>query len=418
MSNNPSVILQQLIDILRISNVSDHTNSLKHEYIFYRFCTDYVQKSQDRLQKLMQPILRKIISLIRLYARFKGIVDPLTTNLLCQMYLTTTNSYSTGSIVDSWTDIEAAIDTNGNIREIFYLIDEFLHQGCAVMNHLLYEADWSDPIFEQINQTYLEQKIRLNGTNIGLDSDGPIDSVRQSIKTKLSTSNLPSNSICQLWNNKNTAHPVNRLQSVVEYNRLVPFLSHSDVFCIRSLDDRLFKVPKICDDKIRSQGISSFPIFSMSTVTYPALSDRELKWCLTKNPNCMYDQIIPWKSGCCYYQPSAHSVMNKVSELFSCANRVTSLSGHTIIELDLFKLLDKDFDTHKESYVIYIMASMIPYGHHSAHEILSPASYFGITYDLTADTFSQIKNICPDISDQILLSYEAEFDRLLDIQSS
>ena len=423
MSSDPDIIIQQLSDILRMDERPDRIDSLRHEYLMYRFCTDYVfnLSRTDGLSKI-RGFLRKIIELIRAFARSRGVTDDRTMQILCTMYLTS-NTLSTGSVLNKWAVIEQIIYVNGNIRELFYLLDEFLHQGCEVMNWFLYQTDCVDNLTIQgLNHSYIEEKIRQNANNMGIQTDAlSVGQIQSEILSHLSKSGLAPQTLCQLWNNKNNSNPINRIQSVVEHSRLVPFINHSDVFCIRTLDDRLFAMPKICDDLIRSKKTASdFPTFTSQTIKYPILSDREVDWCKSKNSNYEYDGIIPWRSGCCSYQPLplTESVIGRVSELYVCANRVTSLSGHTIINLDLFKILDEAFDQSVRSYVIMIMATMIPYGHHSAHEILSPASYFGVDYDLTADTENQIRSLDPLFDPKTLATYQREFDQRFSTKSS
>lgn len=392
MSSDTKIITQHLIDFMRITDVESKSKSIEYEYQMYVYCTKYLDtmKGQQALSRL-RLFLSKIIALIRSFALSKGLNDERTHQILCEMYLVS-DGLSTGAVMAKWENIEAIV-SEGNVREVFYLIDEFLHQGCEVMNWFLYETNCLENKLD-LNGEYIKSKIEKNASNIGIDvSKFSFKDLQSEVLNHLRKSNINRRSLCQLWNNKVNSNRTNRLQSMVEYARHVPFINHSEAFCLRTLDDKLFMRPNICDDLIRSRRIGTdFPVFTRDLLTSPVLSAREEEWCRNKNTNFDFDQIIPWRSGCCLYQPlGSDSIIGRISELYVGANRVTSQSGHTIINLDLFSLLDKDFDEWKKSYVVLIMASMIPYGHHSAHEILSSASYYGIEYDLTLDIDEQIK---------------------------
>jgi hypothetical protein len=126
------------------------------------------------------------------------------------------------------------------------------------------------------------------------------------------------------------------------------------------------------------------------------LSNREKKHARKLNKNFDNDQIIPWKGGCCYYYTNEGTVTYAISELYN-KPRTTSYSGHTIMELEFLSLF-KNFDSWKEIYVLCIMATMIPYCHHTGHEIFTTSTYWGIKYDIRKDQATNLKNLVNIIS--------------------
>lgn len=408
MSFEPRIILAHLKDY-----VAEPTpEGINHEYIFYRFCTDVIENNKDLIENRLRNILSKIIILIKKYLFEKKLE---TNELVHEVFITmilTGSGPNTGSILDNWDNVQAVI-TDGNLRELFYVLDEFIHNGCNIMSWFLYER-YQDNFKDipNLNHTFIDNKIKQIAQVIGINPDQK--HIQKEIYNLLNKSKSSNFIKCQLWNNKSNSVPTIRMQSIAEYLRYSQFLNYIDIFCMRSTDDKMFVEKKMCSDYYLAYP-DKFPTFNNKIITSPPLSKREEEWCRKYNPNYDFDGIIPWKSGCCIYQPVMDSVIGKVSKVYKNANRVTSYSGHTILDLDLFRVFDDEFDYWKEVYVISIMYVMIPYGHHSAHEILSPATYFGIKYSLNKSTETQINDLMMNklgelVSGIDIRIYQSEYD--------
>jgi len=371
----------------------------KEEMLGYLFTTRFADQYQD----VILPKLRQIVSnLVKItydfYSKFKRETRRKVIEVCIAELLTCDKCRNTGAVTSDFANIVGIIK-DGNIREIFFVMDEFIHNCCFIMSWLLYCHDIDHLVKtyglseENImlklkyvaeiisgskqknfsNKTYLQNFIR---TCLGTKYDNYAG------KGKIYHNIYPwevveTPSICHLWNMQERTYYSHKLLFQLEYQRNADHPKQYKPYGVEIGDTSVFDPPDICYDNKKSYRDS----IKIDDVQLPPLSLRELNFLKQTNRDVEINRLANWKGGCCYYYVKNDTVTYKIS-LDKHKPRMTSYSGHIILDFELLSLLDPDFESWKGIYLLIIMATMIPYCHHSTHEIFSTATYWGIDYDI------------------------------------
>lgn len=412
--NQPRNIFDHIHDFIEAKNEQGY----RHEYIMYRFSTEFISVNNHIIVSHLQTIIKKIVDIIRMFLiEYKKVTNTMTQNIYIATQLTSSGySRNTGAIPNEWENIEQILnDKDANIREIFCVMDEFIHKSCHIMSWFLYQK-YLDQYWEKLsiyNDEKIKSKIRYvteilmgyKDINILSDHVKLKQFVKDNIQNKWADKKLPS--ICHLWTDKADTPRTSKLIYLTEYQRYIKFKNMSNAFCYDWVDDSIFQEHRICKDNNFTD--ENNPGFLIDNIQLPPLSSRERKWAQTLNPNIVYDKIIPWKGGCCTMIPHKNTVVYNVTLMYEKATRATSYSGHAIMNMELLSLLDPEFNQWCGIYAMCIIATMVPYCHHSSHEILTSISYCGIPYNLIATTSDIIKNILGTVPN---IDIDSMFDKI------
>ena len=298
-----------------------------------------------------------------------------------------TNKYNTGVITKSGLRViinhimrDLPINDELNIRECLCIIDQFIYYGCEPLSWFIYVKFCGNNIPQELNgllnNSNINKKICeiakiISGSNQQWFTIEPknivptkkliFDMLGKRIRDK-DTFDYPwkdNSRICQFLTNAYFFYPNFIYSSDIQFQR---------------------KTVVKCNRKP----------FMAKNIAYPPLSKRELSH--INNVNSDHANTgIHWEGGCHYSTPNLLGVSFGLAK----ANRKDisiSNSRHTIVNMELLSLF-VGFEEWKEIYVFCLMATMIPYCHHTAHEILNASTYKGITYNFKSSYEGNFSNM-------------------------
>lgn len=399
---------------------------LKGTYIAYRFSTYFVEKYHDQINNHILKLIKIFVEICKLYCLENSISDH--NEYILNILTTEDKSRNTGSIGKNIKFLKEILDQTGepaNIRELFCIIDEIIHNGCEVISWLLFVKYCSDSLPENIvgelnskciykklifiaetitggKQNFFNNQVELKkyiyellgtkypvykGKHPYLNNDYPW-------KAK----GFPS--VCHLWGTQERTYSTHKLLFNIEFQR-----SSNETGIYKWWDTMGYNAPTICKYP-EANNIA----FISDDITMPKLTSRELNHAKSLNKNFDEDHVVPWKGGCCYYHTTTDTITYKISEMYNKA-RTTSYSGHTVMDLEFLSLF-KDFDDWKEVYILCIIATMLPYCHHTDHEILTVSTYWDIDYDITKDQKSNLIYLIEKLYKKNILNFDLEIDKI------
>ena len=377
----------------------DDDKCIDEEMLAYIFATGVVEHNKGTILERLRSLLKKIIKImVDYYTIFEHEKNKTVYEQAIATILTCKSCRNTGAIKTSFNNILGIIE-DGNIREIFFIIDEFIHRGCFIASWLLY----CNPVEKIVNDYGLSRddvlkkykyviEVLTGSTNpkygVQKYSEPFIKEFLGTPYVKYSGKYITVNnkypweipyppSICNLWNMQEKSYFSHKLLFFLEHQRYSDMPQQQNPFNIEIGDTDGFQSPNICYDTTYEYD----RIPHVDDIKMPALSNREKEYMKEFNRDIDYNKLITWKQGCCYYYAKDNTVTYKISSNKN-KPRIISYSGHIILDFELLSLLDPDFDKWKGIYLLCIMATMIPYCHHSTHELFSTATYWGIDYDI------------------------------------
>jgi len=380
----------------------------REEMLAYMFVTQFVQNNAEIILPKLRKIMQMVVKVSNDYfQQHMGEQNQNIIDVAVATVLTCEKCHNTGAIDSNWGTIEQTM-REGNVRELFFVFDEFVHNGCYIGSWLLYchPIDFIVTTYDLSRQNvilklkYVAEVIAGSKQSL-FDED---DKLELFIKTYLGTKydkyrgkgkeytdvypwevgEFPS--YCNLWNMQERTYFSHKLLFLIEYQRNIEFTKQKTPFGFQLGDASVFDQPPICN--ARSANFS----FKVDEIQLPPISSREYNYYKKTNRDIADNKIILWKSGCCSSYVKDETVTYKLAADMS-KPRVTSYSGHVITDLELLSLFDVEFELWKEIYMICVMATMIPYCHHSAHEIFSVCTYWNIPYDIEQDYFVNFKRV-------------------------
>lgn len=395
------------------------TQLVNEELYSYLFSSYFCMEYENVICSKLYAITLKLINIIKsyylnfhiTYYNIQNGTDTITINAFIANIITIFNVNS-GTFTLNILNLEETLKQL-NIREYFTVIDEFIHKGQHIYSWFLYcqELDFIDKY--DLNKLNLTKKYKfiaetISGCNNKKFSD--INLSHQFVKKFLGkkydiylfSKNIyawqisGSPSISELCNlEKEYVHSV-RIIHEIEFQRFTNIIDKDAI--LKLWKDEKFSPPTICND---NYGKYDFGLAN-DMLIYPKLSQRELI-----NINMLDKQysledefeikdkkaIIPWKGGCCYYYTNENSITAAISREY-IKPRTTSYSGHTVLDLNLLSILDPDFDKNKYLYIFSILCTMIPFCHHTTHEVLASASFYDIEYDYELNFRDNYKGLC------------------------
>lgn len=399
-------IQEYIYNVIKPNNIECQ----KEEMFSYVFSTQLMKKYENVILPRLRNLLQKICNIIYdYYKRFTD--DRIAIEQAITVMLTCDKCKNTGAVSRTFESIKKVIE-HGNIRELFFLFDEFIHNGCIVMSWLLYTND-IDLIASkyQLSEKNILEKLKyvaevISGSKQELfNNKHSLESfIRQYLGTKYPlydvkgrdspfTNVYPwevpvSPSMCSLWNMQDRTYNSHKLLYELENQRYVEFPKQRYMW-IRSLGDAsYFKPPSLCYETSKNYKY----VYKTDKITNPPLSFNEISYLKKNNRDIDYNKIINWKGGCCYSYVKPNTVSYEISKTKN-KPRITSYSGHVILEFELLSLFDTEFDQWKELYMFASIATMLPYCHHSTHEILTTVTYWGIKYNIDLDFYTNFFNI-------------------------
>lgn len=393
------------------SFVYPKTNNIyKEEMLAYIFVTNFVNMNQEKILPRLRLLIEKIKLITSDY--FKNHKNQDNENIIevaIAKLLTCDKCRNTGAVDSNPNNINGIIE-NGNIREIFFILDEFINNGCHVASWLLYcnRIDNISNKYDLSKQNIINKLKFVAEVISGSKQSSFNDNIKleKFIKTYLGTKyssysakgkiykniypwetgEFPS--YCNLWNIQERTYFSHKLLFMIEKQRYSELPETKTPFGFDISDTTTFNPPSICDTYRKNFDMS----FKASDIKSPTLSSREISYLKKINRDIELNDIILWKGGCCNFYAKDNTITYKLASDKS-KPRTTSYSGHVISNFELLSLLDPEFESWKEIYLVCIMATMIPYCHHTAHEILSVVTYWGIDYDFDLNYFENFNNI-------------------------
>ncbi len=415
--DNDNLIFEHLSTFI----VPQTNKVIKEEYIAYKYTTNFVDKFQNVIVEHILEQINIFVSMIRLYCNENSINFD---EFIVEKLTASPDSKNTGAIPKKLSSINEILNYSGkngetrpNIRELFFIIDEIIHNCCKIVSWITYVKFCSDTLDLQLKNQLSIENINLKLifmaeliTGAKQEWFNNIDILKKFIKTTLGTkyseydgkeqsiknkyaweaSGYPT--MCHGWAMPERTYDTHKLLFYMEYQR-----KSKEPGPYSWWDTRDFTPPCLCNDICRQN-----KKYFAYNISKPPLSEREIDHIRSNNPNFNNDQTIPWLGGCCYYYASKNTTTYRVSELYN-KPRATSYSGHTSMDLEFFSYF-KSFEMWKEVYILCIMATMIPYCHHTAHEIFVTATHWGIEYDLRESYSYNFKKIVDVIKSKNVLS--------------
>lgn len=396
---------------------------VSQEMYSYFFCSFFCQKNEQIIMPLLKSIVKKIILIIKnYYNKFHTEYyktqnsSKLTLDAFIINVITVLNKNS-GSFTINAINFDDLYD-NINLRQAILVIEEFIHNGKHIYSWFLYNQELTDILELDINVVYLTKKYKFICEVISGSQQKKFDNleyahsfVKQFLGKKyekyLFESNIypwqfnetPSiNELCNLA--PAYMHSIKEIHDI-EFQRFTNYLSHSAQKKIYNTEE--YSPSTICNDVYGKYDIG----LTNDMLIYPKLSSLELEQInvldnqyllesqtSANNINSQQKRMyIPWKGGCCYYYTNENSVTAEISRQL-IKPRTTSYSGHTILDLNLMSILDPNFEKTKYIYIFAILCSMIPFCHHTTHEVLCPATFYGIDYDIELNFQDNYRNFC------------------------
>ncbi|AYV84970.1 MAG: hypothetical protein Satyrvirus1_56 [Satyrvirus sp.] len=401
--------LKDIENFIRSTIYPKNVNFQREEILAYVFVTKFVDRYQQEILTRLRNLLTKIIKIMdSYYKNFEHEENSNVRNVAIAKGFDCGKCKNTGAVKPEYENI-IGITKDGNIREIFFLFDEFVHKCCFIMSWLLYCHTINQIVQEYgLSETDIIKKLKFVAEVISGSKQKKFDDTKYlenfirkflgekykkySGKGKTYTNYYPwqileTPSICNLWDIQEKEYTAHKLLYTIEYPRYIDMPKQLKPYFIEMGDPSKFDPPNIC---FESSGTFKH-VPTLDQIKLPPLSDREISFLKINNREIEINRKINWKGGCCYYYPKDETVSYKIST-DKIKPRMTSYSGHNILEFELLSLLDPDFEDWKIVYLLCIMATMVPYCHHSAHEIFSTATYFGIDYDIDSNYYNNFLN--------------------------
>jgi hypothetical protein len=401
-------------------------------------CIKSLKFVEDNKMKIAEFFLERINLFHKLIIFYNKYNEKNVVNIY-DKFLTNKDSKNTGSIGNTqvegtlksiqeilgWTSkTDANVCEIPNIRELMCIIDEIIHHNCDVIAWLVLEVtnNQSNEHSKYSRDTELQ--------NLILNFDESSLQTKRDFAFEVITN---QNSEC-------VAKPqINEILSSV-YRTFDTYLGHetkeeknvnpwlmADVFpslChLMTTPMRMLRHQQVLSYH-EAQRLSDYPIVNPQNATFrnrnqnnfrsdeerfknsqedivelsekhifPPLSKREKEYFAKQHGG-----KIPWKGGSQYFPSNTDIVTTFISKKYN-KSRTTSYSGHVILEAEFFYLF-KHFSDLKEVIVVCTMASMIPYCHHTAHEILSSSTNFGIPYNIISSIGENIEILSNNMSNQ------------------
>lgn len=424
--NSNILIKKYLNSVIKPNN----EKTIYNEHIAYKFVCNFFQKYENKIIPLIQKKIRYYINIIEEYCNaFNFSKDKyLLDNLFVSIDKKSQNS---GAVLPSIKNLHDMINTpNTNIRELYCVIDEILHNCCDAISWYFYTQYCTivNPNNLLTNDSQICDKLRFIATVITGSNqkwfDNPITLkmfINKTLGVKYDTysgkstiinNTYPWNnkksfpSVCHLWFSQERTYPTHKLLFKIEYQRYVD--RENDEY----FDNKKFNPSLYCDEKC---GYSENQIL-ISDIYHPVLTARELEYMneyKSRYSSCKEKSLntVTWKGGCCYYYAHENTITYKISELFN-KPRTTSYSGHTIMEMELFYIFD-DFPIYKELYILCTCYSMIPYCHHTYHEIMLMGNSYNINYNITKSYESNINKLINSFNHQLLALLDTDTRELI-----
>lgn len=387
------------------------TNEIfKEEMLAYIFVTKIVNMNQEKILPRLRLLIAKIKLIMGEYFKnHKNEHNENIINVAVAKLLTCDKCRNTGAVDSNPNNIDGII-RNGNIREIFFIFDEFVNNGCHIASWLLYcnRVDDISNKYDLSKQNIIDKlkyvaEVISGSKQKSFDDNLKLEEfIKTYLGTKYSTYSAKGKiykniypweagefpSYCNLWNMQERTYHSHKLLFMIEKQRYSELPEIKTPLGFDIGDTSSFNPPNICNTYHKNFDSG----FKINDIKLPILSDREISYLKKINRDIELNDIILWKGGCCNYYAKDNTITYKLAKN-KMKPRTTSYSGHVISNFELLSLLDPEFESWKEIYLLCIMATMIPYCHHTAHEILSVVTYWGIDYNFDLNYFQNFNNI-------------------------
>lgn len=380
------------------------------ETLAYIYSTKFVDRNQHIILPKLRNLVKKLIDLMKFFYReFKKETDEIAIDECISRILTCEDCQNTGAVKSGNENIQGIIH-NGNIREIFCLFDEFFKSGCHIASWALYCNSLNDienrfklsraDVIDKLK--YVAGLITGSNQNFFNDETELERFIRSSFGTKIKSKDGEKYvweksdvlSYCNVWNIHEKIYPSHKLLFRLDNLRYANVPKQYNFYDVVLGHAEGQKPPLLCDTDFRVD--KKIMTFDKKKIVYPKISNRELEHLKKYNADIDVNDVVPWKGGCCFTYANTSTITGRLSEQFN-KPRITSYSGHAVSDCELIKMLDGDFDGWKVVYSLCIMATMIPYCHHTAHEILSVMTFYGINYDIRLGYYENFHNIISSI---------------------